>query len=103
MPLYEYKCTTHGVFERLRSMSECRLPADCPTCQMSAVRILSRPHLTSVSPAERIARDRNERSRHEPQVARTPCGHTHHAPVAKPPARTPQVYKGPRPWVMEHA
>lgn len=103
MPIYEYQCSDHGIFEQLRSLSEWTLPGDCPHCAEPARRILSRPNLASVPRSEMIARDRNEKSRHEPTVSRTPdCGHDHKAQPKLDRTKT-HVYTGPRPWVMEHA
>lgn len=43
MPRYEYRCDQGHVTERMRPMSESHLPTDCPTCGLSAGRIMSRP------------------------------------------------------------
>jgi putative FmdB family regulatory protein len=32
MPIYEYTCNAHGIFERLNSMAEKRATEPCPTC-----------------------------------------------------------------------
>jgi putative FmdB family regulatory protein len=68
MPLYEYECDRHGVFELTRSMHLASLPAPCPACRRKAARILSLPSVAQVGRSERIARDRNEKSRHEPRM-----------------------------------
>jgi putative FmdB family regulatory protein len=115
MPIYEYECEQHGVFELQREMSLARLGADCPDCELSCPRILSVPRISAVTKQARIVHERNEKSQHEPRVA-TRKGHTcgagcshDHAPKrlqtktpaaeAKTPARR---YTGPRPWVVEH-
>ena len=68
MPLYEYECVTHGVFELQRTVAEFATPADCPGCLQPAARILSVPRVALVERGERVGRDRNERSCHEPRV-----------------------------------
>jgi len=113
VPVYEYECTDHGLFETLRPLSEYNLPSPCPTCSVAALRVLSVPHLAGVPRATMIAHDRNEQSRHEPRVSKHKHGdHTHHhhssaasaAKVAIAAGQRPalQQYKGKRPWVMEH-
>lgn len=44
MPVYQYKCTEHGVFERYMKSIEHRSIAECPTCKAE-----SRQIITSVS------------------------------------------------------
>lgn len=103
MPIYEYECRGHGVFEEIRSLADHQLPAACPSCRTDSPRILSRPNLSAMPRSQVIARDRNEKSRHEPTVSKGPtCGHQHEA-KPKPKPDQLQVYSGPRPWVMEHA
>ena len=105
MPVYEYECRSHGVFEAFKPLAEYTSPADCPDCATPAGRILSVPHLASVPRATRIAHERNERSRHEPRMAHG-CSDPHHPkhaapkPVGERPAL--RAYTGKRPWVIEH-
>jgi putative FmdB family regulatory protein len=96
MPLYEYDCNRHGVFETLHSMHDAQAPERCPSCGEQAPRVLSAPRLACVSPNERKARDRNEKSRHEPRISRKsdkpikserPALHTSHSS---------------RPWAIGH-
>ncbi|MDP9149504.1 MAG: zinc ribbon domain-containing protein, partial [Myxococcota bacterium] len=68
MPIYEYECVLHGVFDEARSMKEAHAPAVCVTCGQEATRIVSLPNLRSMVASQLRARDRNERSRHEPKV-----------------------------------
>ena len=68
MPLYEYECKRHGAFELWRRMHESRSDARCPECGRAAPRILSLSSVAQVGESERKARDRNERSRHEPRL-----------------------------------
>jgi putative FmdB family regulatory protein len=108
MPLYEYECAAHGGFEMLRSVSEYAAPAPCPDCGELGPRVVSLPGTSFMAKSEVIARDRNERSSHEPRVSgHKPGDHVHgpgcghgHAPAPKKTGL--QRYGGKRPWVMEH-
>ena len=115
MPLYSYECDVHGVFDLMRSMSRSGDEAPCPSCGTASARLITAPQIFTMSPGRRQAAECNERSRHEPRVAAAGCAHHHRAPSqsaaaaarsaaektrnGKPPL---QVYKGPRPWVVEH-
>lgn len=67
MPLYEYECAAHGVFELARPMAEASYGAACPECSSMAPRILSVPRLACVPAWQSKARATNERSRSEPK------------------------------------
>lgn len=95
MPIYEYECPEHGVFERERAMAEARSPAPCPVCDVAARRIISAPNLTALPRSAVLARDRNERSRHEPRVVQREARRDTGPPRAR-------SHAGPRPWVLEH-
>jgi putative FmdB family regulatory protein len=97
MPIYEYECQTHGLFEKMRPMQRSSEGADCPSCRSLAPRVLS-PTRTNVVPrAVSVAHGRNEKSRHAPEV----CTHTHAVRAPAQPGQL-QAYRGKRPWVMEH-
>ena len=102
MPVYEYECREHGLFELLNSLSQSRDPAPCPTCALPGARVLSAPHLCAMPRSALLARDRNERSRCDPRLSNTPdgCGQ----PARSSPQRPAplQAYHGRRPWVIEH-
>lgn len=115
MPIYEYRCGAHGLFEELRSISEYRRTAECPECRSDCSRALSAPHISALSASRMAALQTNERSQHEPRV-QTRCDHTHHAHDKSPAGRDSQskvassgrsgrlrTYTGARPWVIEHA
>ena len=56
MPMYEYQCEAHGVFEAVRSLHEAALPEPCPDCGDHAARILSAPVATySRNKADQLA------------------------------------------------
>lgn len=103
MPLYEYECRDHGLFELIRGIAESGEPAPCPDCTLPGARVLSAPHLSAMPRSQLLARDRNERSRHEPRVsnAADTSEPRAHGAAPKPPAL--RAYRGPRPWVIEHS
>jgi putative FmdB family regulatory protein len=108
MPVYEYDCKKHGVFELIKNVSEVHEAGLCPRCERPGQRLLSLPSLSVMARSEVIARDRNERSRHEPRISSTPgsCSHSgpcNHGARAKAKSGQLKAYKGKRPWVMEHA
>lgn len=45
MPLYDYRCDRCGEFEAWRTLAESSLPSLCPTCEISAKRIIMAPNL----------------------------------------------------------
>lgn len=107
MPLYEYQCEIHGVFEHFNSMANSRNPCPCPDCGKDSARLISVPFFKLLNPVARNAMERNERSREEPHICKAGCSHHHHKKKKSPknPDGTPalQMNKGARPWVIEHA
>lgn len=97
MPLYEYRCQRHGLFEEFNTIDSCRQGMACPKCSMDAPRVLSAPHLSLMDAGQRKAHERNDKSRHEPHVHTSSCG----CGASKKRDKKPQVSKG-RPWVLEH-
>ena len=97
MPIYEYECREHGLFEETRPMDRAREGAECPECQASAPRVLSPTRTNLVPRAVSVAHARNEKSQHAPEHT---CK-SHHHPKPRPSGKA-QVYRGKRPWVMEH-
>jgi putative FmdB family regulatory protein len=106
MPIYEYECREHGLFEQTRPMHRSAEGASCPECTAASPRVLSVTRTSVVPRAASIAHARNEKSQHAPEL----CTHAQHRHVQhrheqpKRPRRPgqPQVYRGKRPWVMEH-
>jgi putative FmdB family regulatory protein len=94
MPLYEYECRDHGVFEQSRRVAEALEDAPCPSCTRDAPRIVSMPSLACMERSQVKARDRNERSRHEPTVVRRE--------TAAPTERRPLRSGGGYPWALGH-
>ena len=73
-------------------------PASCPVCNGQAARILSVPLLRQMAGSQVAARDRNERSAHEPKLVVREKG----APSDGTPApRAAHARHAPRrPWVL---
>lgn len=106
MPLYDYECAQCGVVEVL-APSQNSAPVPCPACSRSMRRLMSAPHVNTLSPARRKAYETNERSQHEPRIT---GGHAccnggkcqHHA-TADGDAPRYKTLKGPRrPWMISH-
>lgn len=67
MPLYDYKCSQHGVFQELATMADHDKPGQCPVCQQACGRvILLAPGLFGMNAKDTKARDRNEQASHQP-------------------------------------
>ncbi|MEM1109959.1 MAG: FmdB family zinc ribbon protein [Planctomycetota bacterium] len=107
MPLYEYACATHGSFDEFRPSDQSSAPIDCPECGAQATRVFTVPRTRQIDKGRLIGMERNEKSRHEPHVCNTGCGcssgksRKQEKQADGKPQR--QVYRGPRPWVVEHA
>ncbi len=96
MPLYEYECEDHGVFEAAGSIAAFDAAGACPTCAGPSPRIVSAPNLGRLERSQVRAMDRNEKSRHEPQVVRTEPRKAGGAPA---PLR---AAGGGYPWAIGH-
>jgi len=68
MPVYEYQCDAHGVFEVTRPMSAYGEPSTCPTCGETAPRVLvTAPSLGAIDRAAVHAHDVNARASDNPK------------------------------------
>ena len=69
MPIYEYQCQDCGSeFTALRPMAQSHAMRDCPECGEASPRVLiTPPGLACMPSGDRIARETNERSAHEPK------------------------------------
>jgi putative FmdB family regulatory protein len=99
MPLYEYECRDHGVFEEARSIAESAADSACPVCLATARRIVSATNLGRLERSQVKAMDRNERSRHEPRVVRTESNAEPTREGRAPPLR---AAGGGYPWAIGH-
>ena len=56
MPVYDYKCREHGLFNTLATMEDAAKPAECPTCKALSPRVIVLPsHIAAMDPAKRAA------------------------------------------------
>ena len=68
MPLYDYKCPEHGVFQELAAMADHEKPSFCPQCQtMSARIVLIPPAIAQMIKEKKEAMERNEKAQHAPE------------------------------------
>jgi putative FmdB family regulatory protein len=83
MPLYAFACGACGPFEVRRAVADAAAAGECPACGAPAQRIFTPPGVARMPAPMRAARDREERSAHQPDVVRAPSGrslpwrHTH--------------------------
>lgn len=67
MPVYDYKCTTHGLFYELNTMDDSSKPCACPTCGVLSARVIMiAPEFLSMKKENREAHARNEKAMNEP-------------------------------------
>jgi putative FmdB family regulatory protein len=74
VPLYAFACEVCGPFELRRPVLDAAAAGDCPACGASARRIFTPPGVARTAAPLRAARDREERSVHQPDVVRAPAG-----------------------------
>ncbi len=78
-------------------MNEFAEPSSCPVCAKVAPRVLSAARVRGMARADIVARDRNERSAHEPRLA----VRSRDAPEV--PRKTGSACIAPsRPWMLGH-
>ncbi|HCW91592.1 MAG TPA: formamidase [Marinobacter sp.] len=118
MPLYDYKCREHGLFQELGAVDEAANPAPCPDCQVLSPRVIVLPpQLAALDPAKRQAHERNEKARHEPIVStaerragdaqhRQACGCQKKMPKGKHmlfyTSDGKKMFPSMRPWMISH-
>lgn len=102
MPLYEFMCAECGPFTELRRLSECDMPMECPSCAAQAARMISAPRLAIMAKNNRTAWERNEKSAHEPRLAKTGHDHAHdHKGNHGHNHQHKHTHNG-RPWMLGH-
>lgn len=95
MPIYEYRCEQHGLFDKTLPLGTAPEAIPCSTCGAQARRVFSAPMFRSASrSAWTAAMDRADKSRYEPDVVSS-------VPSSGAPSRTvaltPQLLGLPRP------
>ncbi len=116
MPVYDYKCKTHGLFHELATMAEHDKPCACPQCgELSARVVMIPPQFLNMNSKKRKAHETNEAARHEPVISTTAsrqfskadggCGCKDHR---KRPSKLMYTAQGEkffpsmRPWMISH-
>lgn len=110
MPLYDYRCPQHGLFDQLVSVAERGEYRPCPVCQASSARVIvTAPRVPQLAKAQRTAHERNERSAHEParvNLQKDGGAQRPNAPLTPSGAiYTPdgkKLFPAARPWMLGH-
>lgn len=70
MPVYDYKCKDHGIFNELATMDESSNPCACPECGVMCARVIMiAPEIFGMDKDKKHAHELNERNQHEPTVS----------------------------------
>lgn len=122
MPLYDYKCSQHGLFYELVTTEDSAKPCACPSCgELSARVIMLAPEVLAMKKENRAAHERNEKSAHAPifstveyrQEEKTRREHKHgkgcgcgDKPIRKSAlmytADGNKMFPSARPWMISH-
>jgi putative FmdB family regulatory protein len=116
MPVYDYKCSKHGVFYELATLQDSGKPSACPTCgALSARIILVPPDIFNLAPEKKKAHEINEKNRHEPVFSgkdrrehdrghAEACGCARNVGKSKLllTARGEKIFPSMRPWMISH-
>lgn len=110
MPLYDYKCSTHGLFHQLVPLQASGNAHACPHCGALSPRVLLvPPQLLTMDPARRNAFARNEKAAHEPRHGnhhsereRGYCHHNRDKPQVFYTADGNKMFPSARPWMISH-
>ncbi len=116
MPVYDYKCKTHGVFHELATMADHDKPCACPTCgEMAARVIMIPPEFLNMSAQRRAGFETNEKAQHEPIISTETsrsvrkedggCGCGNHKKRNSKlmyTARGEKFFPSMRPWMISH-
>ena len=117
MPVYDYKCSDHGLFYELASMDDHAKPANCPECQTLSPRvIIMSPALFEMPKEKKQAMEKNEKAQHEPQhstvdsraenaeMQKSGCGCSHkkRASNLMYTAEVNKMFPSMRPWMISH-
>lgn len=73
MPIYTYRCSQCGPFERVRPIADRKAQARCPSCEAVSHRVFDSPYLPQNPAALGRAKEAADHSAEKPAVAtRTP-------------------------------
>lgn len=116
MPVYDYKCQTHGVFFELATLENYDQPCACPQCGSASARvILLAPEFLDMAQEKRQAFATNEKAQNEPifstdlsrQIKKEDggCGCSNHKKKGSRLMYTAQgdkFFPSARPWMISH-
>ncbi len=69
MPVYDYRCKQHGLFNEVQTLAQHAAPCRCPRCGVFCARVVVLPPMVSqVAPAMKRAHVANERAQHAPRT-----------------------------------
>lgn len=117
MPVYDYKCLQHGIFNELATMENASKPSACPQCGELSGRILMLPpEFLDMDPNKRKAVATNEKAQHAPVYSTANrrkdddehargCGCNSHKPGKSKLMYTAQgdkMFPSMRPWMISH-
>jgi putative FmdB family regulatory protein len=88
MPLYEFRCTSCGLFEEWRTMAERGHPAHCPDCTQTGQRVFSSQGLISLN-----GRLRRPSEKSEPKLIKKSL---------EPSEQRLKTHSSSRPWMVTH-
>ncbi len=67
MPVYDYKCSDHGLFYELASINDASKPQACPHCGNLCARVIMlSPEFLDIKSQRHQAQARNEAAQHTP-------------------------------------
>ena len=116
MPVYDYKCATHGVFNELATMADFDKPCPCQQCgALSGRVIMLAPEFLDMAKERRAAFATNEKAQNEPifstdksrQLSKHEggCGCSNHKKRASNLMYTAEgnkFFPSMRPWMISH-
>lgn len=117
MPVYDYKCTEHGLFYELASLENHAAPAHCPECNALSGRvIIMSPAFLNMDKEKKEGIERNEAAQHEPQHSNAEtraenadklkhgcgCSHKKRSSKVMYTADGSKMFPSMRPWMISH-
>lgn len=117
MPVYDYKCSEHGMFYQLATIEDHAKPAICPHCQRLSPRIIvMSPAILDLADDKKKAIAMNEAAKHQPQFSTVDsraeneeklkhgCGCRHEKRNTKLfyTAEGNKMFPSMRPWMISH-
>ncbi len=117
MPVYDYKCTDHGLFHELATIDEHANPSPCPECQNLSPRVIMiSPDILDMDLGKKQAIEKNETAQYEPQISTidtraenteklahgSGCQHKKRSSKLLYLADGSKIFPSMRPWMISH-